>query len=31
MRAFDIRVLRRILGPKRKELTGGWRGLHSEK
>jgi hypothetical protein len=23
-------VLRRILGPKREELIGGWRKLHSE-
>jgi hypothetical protein len=23
-------VLRRILGPKRDEMTGGWRKLHNE-
>jgi hypothetical protein len=23
-------VLRRILGPKREEVTGGWRKLHNE-
>jgi len=23
-------VLRRIFGPKRKEVTGGWRRLHNE-
>jgi hypothetical protein len=27
---FDIRVLRRIFGPKRGEVTGGWRKLHNE-
>jgi hypothetical protein len=24
------RVLRRIFGPKRKKVTGGWRKLHDE-
>jgi hypothetical protein len=28
--AFDNRVLRRIFGPKRVEVTGGWRKLHNE-
>jgi hypothetical protein len=27
---FGNRVLRRILGPKRDEVTGGWRKLHNE-
>jgi hypothetical protein len=27
---FEKRVLRRILGPKRDEVTGGWRKLHNE-
>jgi hypothetical protein len=27
---FENRVLRRIFGPKRDELTGEWRKLHSE-
>jgi hypothetical protein len=27
---FDNRVLRRIFGPKRNEVTGGWRELHNE-
>jgi hypothetical protein len=27
---FEIRVLRRIFGQKRIELTGGWRKLHNE-
>jgi hypothetical protein len=27
---LDITVLRRILGPKRKEVTRGWRKLRSE-
>jgi hypothetical protein len=26
---FENRVLRRISGPKRDEVTGGWRKLHS--
>jgi hypothetical protein len=26
---FEKRVLR-IFGPKRDEVTGGWRGLHNE-
>jgi hypothetical protein len=28
--AFEIRVLRRIFGPKRDEVTGKWRKLHYE-
>jgi hypothetical protein len=27
---FENRVLRRICGPKRDEVKGGWRKLHSE-
>ena len=27
---FEYRVLRRIFGPKRDEVTGGWRKLHNE-
>jgi hypothetical protein len=27
---FEKRVLRRILGPKRDEVKGEWRKLHSE-
>jgi PAS domain-containing protein len=27
---FENRVLRRIFGPKRDEVTGEWRELHSE-
>jgi hypothetical protein len=27
---FENRVLRRIFGPKREELKGGWRKLHVE-
>jgi hypothetical protein len=30
LRMFDNRVLRRIFGQKRDELTGGWRKLHNE-
>jgi hypothetical protein len=26
----EYRVLRRIFGPKRDEVTGGWRKLHNE-
>jgi hypothetical protein len=28
---FGKRVLRRILGPRRGEVTEGWRELHNEK
>jgi hypothetical protein len=31
VRVFENRVLRRIFGPKRDEVTGGWRKLHDEK
>jgi hypothetical protein len=31
MRVFENRVLRRIFGPKREEVTREWRKLHSEK
>jgi hypothetical protein len=27
---FENRVLRRIFGPKRDEVKGGWRKLHNE-
>jgi hypothetical protein len=30
LRVFEQRVLRRIFGPKRGEVTGGWRKLHNE-
>jgi hypothetical protein len=30
LRVFENRMLRRILGPKRDEVTGGWRKLHNE-
>jgi hypothetical protein len=29
-RVFERRVLRRISGPKRSEIIGGWRNLHNE-
>jgi hypothetical protein len=29
MRVFGNRVLRRIFGPKREEVTRGWRMLHN--
>jgi hypothetical protein len=28
---FENRALRRIFGPKKVEVTGGWRGQHNEK
>jgi hypothetical protein len=30
LRVFENRVLRRIFGPKREGVTGGWRKLHNE-
>jgi hypothetical protein len=30
LRVFDNRVLRRIFGPKRDEVTGEWRKLHNK-
>jgi hypothetical protein len=30
LRVLENRVLRRIFGPKRDEVTGGWRGLYNE-
>jgi hypothetical protein len=30
LRVFENRVVRRIFGPKRDELTGSWRKLHNE-
>jgi hypothetical protein len=27
---FEKRVLRRMFGPRRDEVTGGWRKLHNE-
>jgi hypothetical protein len=30
LRVFENRVLRRIFGPKRDEVTGGWRKRHNE-
>jgi hypothetical protein len=31
LRVFENRVLRKIFGPKRDEVVGGWRKLHNEK
>jgi hypothetical protein len=31
VRVFENRVLRRVFGPKRDEVTGEWRKLHKEK
>jgi hypothetical protein len=30
LRVFENRALRRIFGPNRDEVTGGWRKLHNE-
>jgi hypothetical protein len=30
LRVIENRVLRRIFGPKRDGVTGGWRKLHNE-
>jgi hypothetical protein len=30
LRVFEDRVLSRIFGPKRDEVTGGWRKLHND-
>jgi hypothetical protein len=30
LRVFKNRMLRRIFGPKRDDVTGGWRKLHNE-
>jgi hypothetical protein len=30
LRVCENRVLRRIFGPKREEVVGGWRRLHNE-
>jgi hypothetical protein len=31
LRVFEKRVLRRMFGPKKDEVIGGWRKLHNEK
>ena len=30
LREFENRVLRRVFGPKRNDVTGEWRKLHKE-
>ena len=30
LRVFENRMIRRVFGPKRDEVTGEWRRLHSE-
>jgi hypothetical protein len=30
LKVFEKRVLRRIFGPKRDEVTGGWRKQHKD-
>jgi hypothetical protein len=30
VRVFENRMLTKIFGPKRDEVTGGWRKLHNE-
>jgi hypothetical protein len=31
LRVFENRVLRRVFGPRRNEVTGDWRKLHNKK
>jgi hypothetical protein len=31
LRVLENKILRRIFGPKRDEVTGEWRKLHTEK
>jgi hypothetical protein len=31
LRVFENRVLRRIFGPRRDEVKGGWEKVHNEK
>jgi hypothetical protein len=31
LRVFGNKMLRRIFGPKRNDVTGDWRKLHTEK
>jgi hypothetical protein len=31
LRVCENRVMKRIFGPKREEVVGGWRMLHNEK
>jgi hypothetical protein len=30
MKVFENRVLKRVFGPKRDEVTGKWKKLHNE-
>jgi hypothetical protein len=30
LRVYEYGLLRRMLGPKREEVEGGWRRLHNE-
>jgi dolichol kinase len=30
LRVFENRVLRRIIGPRRSEVTGGWTKMHNK-
>ena len=30
LRMFGNRVLRKVFGPKRQEVTGGWKKLHED-
>jgi hypothetical protein len=30
LRVFDNKVLRRIFGPRKDEVTGDWRRLHND-
>jgi hypothetical protein len=30
LRKFENRVLRKIFGPKKEDVVGGWREMHNE-
>jgi hypothetical protein len=30
LKVFEYKVLRKMYGPTREEVTGGWRKLHNE-
>jgi hypothetical protein len=30
LKVYEIRVLKRIFGPKREDVTGKWRKIHNE-
>jgi hypothetical protein len=30
LKVFENRVMKRVFGPKRREVRGGWRKIHNE-